>query len=152
MPVYLAIITGAIVKGGIKMADILDFKDGWKRRIDKASKVLEDACENVKPDDAEAPKKLVFLAKMYKEVATDSANYANAEIENEKTEKTVKVEKWKVVAGLLGAVFAPVIGFAIELIKERKRNKRFYVASGFEDEDAYIKHSHQRAVDEALKE
>lgn len=83
------------------MAEIYDFERGWQSRIEKASKVVEQACER-----GDATDLMDDIAKMLKEVASDSRYYAEMRdnqvknaleseknaIEIERNESTAKLE------------------------------------------------------------
>lgn len=162
------------------MAEVYDFREGWKRRIDKTSKVVEDACDKV---DLAAPggsEKMKALAEMVKNVSVDTKNFAEmedneakntlesernsidlakvgteatkTEVEREKNKWLAKVDILKVIVSVLGVMFGPLLAFFIDRYKERKRDERFKIANKFEDEDAYIKSSQRKAVDEGLRD
>ena len=162
------------------MAEVYDFKTGWKRRIEKTSKIVEDSCEKVDLNAPGGTEKMKALAELAKNVSVDAKNYAEmedneaksklesernsidlakvgteaakTEVERERNKWTAKVDILKVVVSVLGIVFGPLLAFFIDRYKERKRDERFKIANKFEDEDAYIKSSQRKAVDEGLRD
>ena len=151
------------------MAEIKNFSDGWKRRIDKLSSLVETAAER-----GDAVDILEDIAKLEKEVASDSRYYAemcdnevkNAleserntiEFEKNETEQTkikeqTKTSKWQIAVSLVVGLFAPVLSVIFERWKENKRHERFLKSADAEDQGhSYITKTDRAIIDEGLKD
>jgi len=157
-----------------------EYLNGWRKEIDTQSKVVEKAISGINMNAADAASKVDAVSKLVKEVASNRRYYAEAvdaeaknslederndierakvetdnarnEIEFERNEKEAKTAKWKLALMAVCAFIPAILTFIFDIFKEKKRDKRFYVASGFEDENAYLKRSQTKAVDDALKD
>jgi len=148
------------------MAEILSFKDGWKRRIDKVSETIEKQSENVDLKDPDGAEKMEAFAKASAAIAEDARYYAEMQDNEEKNaierernkidyardKQNAKSDMWKIIVSALGIIVGPLLAFLFDRYKENKRDERFKIASKFEENDAYIKTSQRKAVDEGLRD
>ena len=131
------------------------FETEYQRRLFEANQKVLECYELLDPNDEHYHEDLEALAKISKELAADFKAYGD--LKNEEVthylEKERQVEEKK--SGRIGHILQG-IGLALSgltfFASTFMKDKHFKMASKYEEENAYLKSSDRRAVDDALKD
>lgn len=136
------------------MADVLDFKEIYKRRLEKESQVLEGGLDALNPAAASYLKDSIAVSKIAKEAATDFKNYGDLLVEEQRNaleKERVKAEKTsniiKIALGL-GTIVTNIVLFFVSEHNDKENTK---MLSGFEDEHAFLKLTDKTAVQDIVR-
>lgn len=137
------------------MAEIIDFKDEWKRRLQFGSQKAREALSELDPNSETYFNDCESVAKLVKEVNDDYKNFGEFEsstvqnsLEKEKNEDEKK-NNWIRSAISVGTA---VLYFVMFAIGEHSRNVRVDKVVSFEDDHAILKSAEKIAVSDALRE
>lgn len=132
-----------------------EFDEAFKKRLEKANKVVLEAYEKLDPNSPTYNDDLEAVTKLTEVVTKDYKNYAD--IDAEKLRSLYEQEKAR--NEVIDSIFRALLGFAgifgsigVFITDMKNRNARIDKVAKFEDDNAILKTADRIAVSDALKE
>jgi len=126
----------------------------YEERVEAAQEMLLDSMTSIKIDDPDYVKKATVASGLYQRINEDNKNLNEREIEMAKVavEEETSKHEWlgTIIHGFLtGAQIAATIFCAVKT--EKSINRRFDIASNYEENNAYLTQTQKNTVAEGLK-
>jgi len=134
---------------------VVQFRDEYEKRLYEANQKILECYAMLDPSDDDYTEKMEALAKLQKEIAVDYKAYGDLDIEEAQNkleeEKLVHEKKSSKIGHILQGAGLALSGCTF-IFGQVMKDKHFKRASKFEEENAYLKTSDKKAVDDALRD
>lgn len=130
---------------------VISFEEGYERRIARGNAKLEEMYDALDPMSQTYLEDVQAAASLHAEVAKDSKNYGDLKEEAKKNEQ----EKESAFIGNIikaASVGVSLLGVIVAAWSEKNRDLRFKILGKFEDENAVLKMTDRKIVEEGLRD